>query len=374
MVFFWETAGAVETSSRVDKMKSFESLFQRLPELTVSAPGRVNLLGEHTDYNDGYVLPTAIPQRTYVQIARSTDTQYQVYAENLDELQRFYIEEAVPHGFVKYVFGCIALLINKGYRIEPVQMHVRSDVPIGAGLSSSAAIEVAVLRALRALFKLELDDVEIAKIAQQAEIEFAHVHVGIMDQMASSLADTAHMLFIDTRTLSRRLVMLPVDTAVVVVDSGVPRQLSTSVYNRRRAECEAAARMLGVAALRDVSDIASVEALPEPLLRRARHVVSENQRVLDAIQSESAGKFGVLMDQSHYSLRDDYEVSIPQLDVLADIMRNTPGVYGARLTGAGFGGCCVCLVNVHHVNDAVRNIVTHYNQRGHRGTVVVPQL
>ena len=353
---------------------TYQQKFGHSPAHIARAPGRVNLLGEHTDYNDGYVLPTAIPQRTYVQIARSPADRYEVYAENLDELQRFYIEEAVPHGFVKYVFGCIALLINKGYRIEPVQMRIRSDVPIGAGLSSSAAIEVAVLRALRALFKLELDDVEIAKTAQQAEIEFAHVHVGIMDQMASSLADTAHMLFIDTRTLSRRLVMLPADTAVVVVDSGVPRQLSTSVYNQRRAECDAAARMLGVAALRDVSDIASVEALPEPLLRRARHVVTENQRVLDAVRSESAVKFGVLMNQSHYSLRDDYEVSIPQLDILTDIMRNTPGVYGARLTGAGFGGCCVCLVDVHHIDDAVRSIVNHYNQRGHRGTVVVPRL
>lgn len=356
------------------KIRSFESLFLRSAEFTVSAPGRVNLLGEHTDYNDGYVLPTAIPQRTYVQIARSTDTQYQIYAENLDEMQRFQFEEAQPHGFMTYVFGCMDLLIKKGFKIAPVQMHIRSDVPIGAGLSSSAAIEVAVLRAFRALFKLELDDVQIAKIAQQAEIEYAHVHVGIMDQMASSLADTEHMLFIDTRTLSRRLIILPADTVVVVVDSGIPRHLSESIYNQRRSECEAAARMLGVAALRDVSDLACVETLPEPLLRRARHVVSENQRVLDAIETDSAGQFGALMNESHFSLREDFEVSIPQLDSLTDIMRNTPGVYGARLTGAGFGGCCVCLVDVRHVNDAVRNIITQYNQLEHRGTVVVPRL
>lgn len=355
-------------------MMSFESLFQRAPELTASAPGRVNLLGEHTDYNDGYVLPTAIPQRTYVQIARSPNAQYRIYAEDLDELQQFYIDEAAPHGFMNYVFGCIDLLIKKGFRIAPVQMHIRSEIPIGAGLSSSAAIEVAVLRALRALFKLELDDVEIAKIAQQAEIEYAHVHVGIMDQMASSLADPEHMLFIDTRTLSRRLIMLPADTAVVVVDSGVARQLSASVYNQRRAECEAAARMLGVAALRDVTDLASVETLKEPLLRRARHVVSENQRVLDAIETQSAEQFGVLMNQSHRSLRDDYEVSIPQLDVLTDIMCATQGVYGARLTGAGFGGCCVSLVQAHRVQDAVRNIIARYNRLGHCGRIVVPRL
>ena len=355
-------------------MKSFESLFQRAPEVTVSAPGRVNLLGEHTDYNDGYVLPTAIPQRTYVQIGQSPDAQYKIYAENLDELQQFYIDEVPPPGFISYVYGCIDLLIKRGFEIAPVHMHIRSDVPIGAGLSSSAAIEVAVLRALRALFKLELDDVEIARIAQQAEIKYAHVNVGIMDQMASSLADTEHMLFIDTRTLSRRLVMLPADTVVVVVDSGVPRQLSTSVYNQRRAECEAAARMLGVAALRDVSDLSAVATLPEPLLRRARHVVSENHRVLDAIATDSAVQFGALMDQSHVSLRDDYEVSIPQLDSLTHIMRKTPGVYGARLTGAGFGGCCVCLVAAPQMNDAVQHIITQYNRHDNRGSVVVPRV
>lgn len=350
---------------------SFAQCFGVSPEVTASAPGRVNLLGEHTDYNSGFVLPTAIPQRTYVQIARSQDGKCRVYAENLDEYQEYETQQS-PLGFMAYIGGCISLLKKKYPTLGAADIYISSEVPIGCGLSSSAALEVAVLRAYRALFHLDLDDVTIAQIAQQAEIEYAHVRVGIMDQMASSLADTKHMLFIDTRDLSRELLPLPPGASVMVIDSGVPRQLAGSIYNQRRAECEQAASLLGVKSLRDIDDPEYVGSLPAPLARRARHVISENNRVLEAKRDIPAARFGELMNASHASLRDDYEVSIKALDVLSNIMQETPGVYGARLTGAGFGGACVGLVETSLAMGVANEILVTYNKRGYCGAIVVP--
>lgn len=342
------------------------------PTVRVSAPGRVNLLGEHTDYNEGFVLPTAIPQKTWVEMARSGDSTYRIYSDNLNEYQQCELDDPIPPGFIAYVRGCIAVLRKQHPSLSPVCMRISSDVPIGAGLSSSAALEVAVLRAHRELFQLALDDVEIAKIAQQAEIEYAHVHVGIMDQMASSLADTEHMLFIDTRTLSRKLLVLPPLASIIVIDSGVPRQLAASVYNQRRAECGEAASLLGVKSLRDIISHEVAVKLPYPLGRRARHVISENNRVLEAVTGVAAPRFGELMNASHTSLRDDYEVSIEALDVLTKIMQKTPQVYGARLTGAGFGGACVALVETGYQQSIAERILSEYNARGYCGKVIVP--
>jgi galactokinase len=194
------------------------------------------------------------------------------------------------------------------------------------------------------LLSLDLDDVRIAQLGQQAEIQYAGVECGIMDQMASSLADTEHMLFLDTRTLKRQVIAFPSGTEILVIDSGVPRTLAGSGYNQRRAECEESARLLGIKALRDVSDPQAVERLPEPLKQRARHVITENNRVLEALQVVSAQRFGELMNASHASLRDDYEVSVTALDTLVAMLQETPGVFGSRLTGAGFGGASVALV------------------------------
>lgn len=351
---------------------SFEQLFGVPATVRVGAPGRVNLLGEHTDYNEGFVLPTAIPQRTWVELALSPDQKYRIYAENLNERQEYEIADPISPGFLAYVRGSIALLKQKYPMLSPVCMRIVSDVPIGAGLSSSAALEVAVIRAHRELFQLALDDVEIAQIAQQAEIEYAHVRVGIMDQMASSLADINHMLFIDTRTLSRKLLPLPPLASVVVIDSGVPRQLATSFYNLRRAECEAAASQLGVKSLRDIETAAIAMSLPAPLAQRAHHVISENNRVLEAITGISATRFGELMNASHASLRDDYQVSVAALDVLSDILQNTPGVYGARLTGAGFGGACVALVQPAVRDNVAAAALAEYSAYGYCGKIIVP--
>jgi len=341
-------------------------------EVVGTAPGRVNLLGEHTDYNDGFVLPIAIAQTTRVAMRRRHDGRFELHAAQLGRVERFTFDDPPTAHFASYVYGCLVEARAVGIDVPPLDIRIDSDVPIGVGLSSSAALEVATLRALRALTHQPLDDVRIAQLAQRAEIEHAGVRCGIMDQMASSLAQTDRALLLDTRSLARRLVPLPPDSAVLVLDSGIARTLAGSGYNERRAQCEAAARQLGVASLRDVDDIAAVERLPEPLRRRARHVVSENARVLQAVECRDARAFGALMNASHTSLRDDYAVSVPPLDRLVALLQAQPDVHGARLTGAGFGGACVALCRpaaLHAVADAV---LRDYAAQGFEGRQLVP--
>jgi galactokinase len=336
------------------------------------APGRVNLLGEHTDYNDGYVLPIAIPQTTRVTLRRRHDGVFELETAQLQCRERFSFDDPPRAHFATYVYGCLVEARAIGIDVPPLSIHIDSDVPMGVGLSSSAALEVATLRALRELTHQPLDDVRIAQLAQRAEIEHAGVRCGIMDQMAASLADTERALLLDTRTLERRLVPLPPDSAVLVLDSGIARTLAGSGYNERRAECEAAARLLRLASLRDVGDPAALERLPPPLRRRARHVVSENARVLDAVGCGDATTFGRLMNASHTSLRDDYEVSVPPLDRLVALLQAQPGVYGARLTGAGFGGACVALCRPQALHEVARSVLGDYAAAGHKGRLLVP--
>lgn len=348
----------------------FQQIFNSAPEVEASAPGRVNLLGEHTDYNDGFVLPTAIPQHTTVYIGFSPNNRHHFYSANLEEWVDVNPTESTLKGFGSYVNGCIRVLEQAGYSIPLLNVFVTSSVPIGSGLSSSAALEVATLRGLRSLLHLDLNDVQLAQLGQQAEIQYAGVSCGILDQMASSLADTEHMLFLDTRTLNYQILPFPTGAEIVVIDSGVARSLASSGYNQRRAECEEAARQLGVKALRDVSDPQMAAQLPKPIRQRARHVITENNRVLKASAGISAQEFGELMNASHASLRDDYEVSVPALDTLVDILQNTPGVFGARLTGAGFGGACVALVAVGEATSA-EVALKSYKNAGFNGHILV---
>jgi galactokinase len=351
---------------------SFRDIFGGEPAVTASAPGRVNLLGEHTDYNDGYVLPTAIPQRTTVSLRPNSLAEFIVYAADLATESRFHRDDAPGDHFAQYVYGCIRGVASLGADVPVLDIHVQSDVPMGVGLSSSAALEVATLRALRELLRLDIDDVRVAQMAQRAEIDFAGVNCGIMDQMASSLADERSMLFLDTRTLERRLVPMPAGTELLVLDSGLSRSLAASGYNERRAQCEQAAARLGVAALRDVDDLAAVDSLPEPLRRRARHVVTENARVLQAVAGVDAPTFGRLMNDSHASLRDDYEVSVAPLDRLVALLQAHPDVHGARLTGAGFGGACVALCREGAASTVARRVLADYGAEGHSGRQLVP--
>lgn len=354
-------------------MKRFEDVFGMQPMCAARAPGRVNLLGEHTDYNGGFVLPIAIPQDTEVAVGWSEDEVSRVYSADLDQLSQWQ-SGALPEDFGRYVLGCVLILQQKGFTMKPLNFWVHSTVPMGSGLSSSAALEVATLRALRLLLNLDLSDEALALMAQEAEIQYAGVACGIMDQMASSLADTKNMLFLDTRTLERRAVALPEATEILVLDSGVPRTLAGSGYNLRRAECEQAARLLGVEALRDVVEPSALDVLPEPLRKRARHVVTENARVLEAAAGVTAGRFGALMNASHLSLRDDYEVSTPLLDRLVTCLQVLPEVYGARLTGAGFGGACVALVEVGTAQSVARRALDAYAMMGGTGSQLVPML
>jgi galactokinase len=353
-------------------MLSAESFFGGAPQAFASAPGRVNLLGEHTDYNDGFMLPVATPQRTVVALSRSSDDHFYLYSPNLDASVTFARNSSAPPGFGSYIEGCIRLIEAEGVEVPPLRVYASTELPVGSGLSSSAALEVAMLRALRQLFGFEFADVRLAQLAQRAEIEYARVNCGIMDQMAASLADRDHMLFIDARSLEYRLAPLPADSELIVIDTGVTRKLAASKYNERRAECEDAAQRLGVRALRDVSDPAAVESLPAPLRQRARHVVQENLRVLEAAAGVSAARFGALMDASHASLRDDYEVSIPELDQLSAALRAAPGVYGARLTGAGFGGACVALCRAGDAQAAAARALSEYNKGGLQGRILIP--
>lgn len=241
-------------------MRQFADVFGSEPEVEASAPGRVNLLGEHTDYNGGFVLPAAIPQRTQVFMGRSGDEWCRFYSANLDQQVRYRIGGALQVGFAAYLVGCIEVPRTLGHKITPVEILIRSDVPMGAGLASSAALEVAALRGFRTLFGLDIDDLGIARLAQQAEIRYVGAPCSLTDPMVASLGDSRHLLFLDTRNLQWRLLPLPEDSEFIVLDSGVPQGSALRGQHRRRAECEEAARRLGVESLRDIDDPAVVGA------------------------------------------------------------------------------------------------------------------
>lgn len=330
---------------------AFRRVFGRAPMAEGEGHARANLLGEHTDYNDGYVLPTPLTYRTVVAAGPASDLApgtVRAHAVGFVETRERHIEQPAQGDWMDYVAGSLWALKDAGFDLPPVEMAIASDVPMGAGLSSSAALELAVLRAARAVADLDIEDRRLAIIGRAAENHYVGMPCGVMDQMVAALGTPGSALFIDTRDLSTRLVDLPDDHVVAVIHCGVSHRLTAGDYATRKAECEAACAALGVAALRDVSvaDLDTVMALPDPLCRRARHVVTENARVLeglDALAKADAATFGRLMDDSHASQRDDYEVSIPEIDALVESAKRQ-GARGARLTGGGFGGSIVALV------------------------------
>lgn len=329
----------------------FREVFGVDPGATAQAPARANLLGEHTDYNDGFVLPTPLAYRTAVEVGlveNGADQPFTMHAAQFDESTERRLGEARRGDWSDYVLGCVTVLAEAGMALPPMRFAIDSDVPMGAGISSSAALEVAVLRSVRALLRLDIDDVTIAQMGQRAENSYVGMQCGIMDQMVSSLGTPGKALFLDTRDLSTELVDLPEGERIAIIHCGVAHKLTEGGYNTRRQECEAACAALGISSLRDIGTDAldRIDALPEPLNRRARHVVTENQRVVDgvaALKSGDIARFGTLMDESHVSQRDDYEVSIPEIDALVESAKRH-GAIGARLTGGGFGGSMVALV------------------------------
>jgi galactokinase len=366
----------------VTNLPDFASLFGRRPDVSADAPGRVNLIGEHTDYNGGFVLPTPVPQRTRAELARRSDGRVRAWSAGWSRgvaTEAYALgEESRQRAWIDYVQGVTAVLRAAGHALAGFDLRLTSDVPGGSGLASSAALEVAVLRVLRAAFALPLDEVTLAQLGQKAEREFVGAPVGIMDQMVASLGVEGAALFIDTRTLGTETVAIPAGAALVVIDSGVKHEIAHGEYRTRRAECERAAALLGVPELRDVAgrDLPRVAELPDPLNRRARHVVTENARVIEAVAAMKAGdlaRVGELFAASHASMRDDYEVSVPEVDALVQAAAADPAVFGARLTGGGFGGAIVALARSGQEAGAARRIVGRYAEAtGRRGAILLP--
>ncbi len=356
--------------------REFEQRMGRTPTLVARGPGRVNLIGEHTDYNDGFVLPAAIDRAAYVAAALRDDRRLRAWANHYRAEVTLELDRAAPgvaQDWAVYVLGMAAMIEGEGHRLSGADLVIDGDVPGGAGLSSSAALENAVGAALVALDRLDISPLRIAQLGQQTEHQYAGVKTGIMDQMISALGQAQHALLIDCRSYEFRPIPMPPDVRIVVCDSKVSRELAGSAYNERRAQCEEAVRLLqpmlpDIKALRDVSPEqlgTHRDLLPPLVYRRALHVVTENARTLQAAERLQGGdleRFGVLMNESHRSLRDDYEVSSPQLDTLVAAAQAVPGVYGARLTGAGFGGCTVALVRPDAVEQMIAEVTRAYQQ------------
>jgi galactokinase len=329
----------------------------------------VNLIGEHTDYNGGFALPTVLPLETRVRLAPRADQVVRVDSDSQDgQTHEYTLGDEKPTGtWVDYVAGVTWSLRRNGSRRSGFDLHIASDVPVGKGLSSSAALEVAVLRGLRALHSLTLSDLEIALLAHAAETQFVGAPVGVMDQMVCSLGTRGSAFFLDAATREFCDVQLPPGTTLKVIDSGIAHHHASGSYRMRRRECEDAARALKVNRLRDLTpaDLPRITALPEPLNRRARHVVTEDARVLAAVDALKKGDlkaFGALLTASHISLRDDFEVSLAEIDWLVDLAVDDPHVLGARLTGGGFGGAILMLCTPGAPADVAQRVVERYRR------------
>lgn len=350
----------------------FAAIVGAAPDLAVRAPGRVNLIGEHTDYNDGFVLPAAIGLQSIVAVRRRPDSIVRVIAADFgDAVSEFDLAKPIARDadqpWCNYIRGVASVLQAEGVDLGGLDMLVAGDIPQGSGLSSSASLSVASGMALDGLFAPgRFDATQIALIAQRAECDFVGMRCGNMDQLASAHGADGHALLIDCRNLDVRPVALPAETAILIVHSGISRGLVDGHYNERRAQCEAVARQLGAPALRDVTGEQLETAQPDLDLvayRRARHVVTENARTLAAADAMTSGDLvalGELMAASHASMRDDFEITLPAIDALVAELQTAIGQSGgARMTGGGFGGAVVALVEA----DAVEAVVAHIEAR-----------
>ena len=360
--------------------QSFASYFNSKSEIIVRAPGRVNLIGEHTDYNDGFVLPMAIDRAVWLALRPRDDRTVRLFSLDLEADSAFELDSLTKcSGWIEYPKGVAYELIKSGYELRGFDAIMTGDVPRGAGLSSSAAVELAVARAFAVISGFEWDAPKMAKIAQKAENEWVGVNCGIMDQMASAACREGHALFLDCRSLEIQHAPLPKGISIVILDTSTRRGLVDSAYNERRNQCEEAARWFGVKALRDVSvnefkrKTKEERGLNEVVLRRARHIITENARVLEAMEAMKAGnvkRLGELFNASHDSLRDDFEVTNDALNSMVDCAREQVSCYGARMTGAGFGGCAVALVKEENAAEFVNAVSAAYRQRSNMEAAV----
>jgi galactokinase len=343
----------------------FRKLYGSLPQLLSSAPGRINIIGEHTDYNLGYVLPAALNLQNYCLLSPRPDEKVCFWAENFKDKDEFLLGKisfSEDKKWVNYIRGIFWVLGEEGFDLQGINGFLWGDIPLEAGLSSSAALEVSVLNGLRALFRLDLEPIKRVKLARKAENEFVGVQCGIMDQFISVFGKKNKALFLDCGTLERKLLPLRLDKEglrICVYESGIKRELASSEYNKRRDDSGRAFEILKKFGARDYKGI-SLSFLEQKrkemdgmLFRRARHVITENQRVREAVLAMEKNDFrllGELIFGSHESLRDDYEVSCPELDLLYEVAREFPGCYGARLTGAGFGGSGIALIRRERIS------------------------
>jgi galactokinase len=347
------------------------------------APGRINLIGEHTDYNNGFVLPAAIDFYTWVAIGRRSDRRLVLYSEGFNESVDTSLDDRAParHHWSDYVRGVALKLEEAGNRLAGANLLIRGDVPIGSGLSSSASLEVAVGTALLAASDLSLNRTDLALLCQRAENEFVGARCGIMDQFISCHGVSGHALMIDCRSLDYVVLPLAPEISLVACNTMVRHQVAGGEYNKRRAECEQGVRLLsrhlpGITSLRDVCSAQlqqHAQELPELIYRRLRHIVTENERVVEAAECLKIGdfqKFGRLMAESHNSLRDDYEVSCKELDWMVDLAGQQEGVIGSRMTGGGFGGCTVNLV----ISGQVEGFCSKVGEGYRRITGQVPEI
>lgn len=361
----------------------FVKCFGRAPRWVVAAPGRVNLIGEHTDYNEGFVLPMAIELYTLVLADRNTDRTVTAHSVTTGETASFSVRGRIERGnpaWSNYVRGVVAGFQKRGQRSSGFDSVIDSTLPYGGGLASSAALEVAFATLLEAMSGRWLDPVGKALLCQEAEHEFAGVPCGIMDQFTSVLAQEGHALLLDCRSRTTKLVpMTDPSITVLIINTNLRHKLADGEYARRRAQCETAARALGVTALRDATlkQLESARKQMEPVVyRRARHVVTENERTLEAAEALQAGdwgRVGELMYASHASLRDDYEVSCRELDVIVETAKSISrkdGMIGCRMTGAGFGGCAVSLVKTEAVKRITRKIEENYEKETRQNATI----
>lgn len=361
----------------------FKKRLGREPEVVAVAPGRINLIGEHTDYNQGFVFPAAIDRYIWVAASHSPEGS-QVFSTEKGPGQPFNAATTLPgmvEGWAAYPAGMAWAIRESDFGAMPnITALVHGEIPIGVGVSSSAAIELAFGLAMLKLAGKTIEPVRLAQIAQLCENGYVGVNSGIMDQLASMLGKAGHAIFIDIRSLETRYAPLPKGVAIAICDTGRPRALAESQYNQRRIQCEAASRALGVESLRDATLTQLMDRKPKldsQVFQRAHHVVTENQRCLDFADALNAGnleKVGELMRESHASLRDDYAVSSKELDAMSEACNGAVGCIGARMTGAGFGGACVALVHEERFEDFTREALDAFLQRtGIEGSIEMCQ-
>jgi galactokinase len=365
---------------------SFADIFSYTPTHIIQAPGRVNLIGEHTDYNDGFVLPCAINYQAMVAAAKRSDNLIRVVSVDYgNEINQFDLKQEITFEpdcmWANYIRGVVKCLLGRGYQLRGMDIAVSGNVPQGAGLSSSAALEVVIGQTFKELYQLDISQAEIALNGQQAENEFVGCNCGIMDQLISAEGKENHALLIDCRSLKTKAVSMPEDMAVVIINSNKKRGLVDSEYNTRREQCEQAARTFGVKALRDVSIVqfnTRINELDEVVAKRARHVITENDRTEEAAKALASGdmkRMGELMAQSHVSMRDDFEITVKEVDTLVEIVKEVVGdLGGVRMTGGGFGGCIVALVPLPLVDNIREAVEARYEtETGLKETIYICQ-